>query len=103
MTFRARIEPSGLQLDVEPGETLFDAAHRQGWWWPTVCGGNAQCTRCAMVVRAGVEHLAPIGKDEREGLERVLWRDGERPGERLACQARCHGDVVVEKKGVRRA
>lgn len=95
-----RVEPAGAAIDVLPGETLMRAATRAGYWWPTVCNGNAQCNRCFVTVLDGADALEPMAATEREGLERVRWHGRERPGERLACQLRVHGDAVVHKLGV---
>jgi ferredoxin, 2Fe-2S len=95
---RVLVEPSGLVLEVRDGETIYAAAVRQGLRWPTVCKGSAICNRCVVAVVEG--DLSPMRAQEREGLERVRWRAGPVPGERLACQAVPVGDVVVHKEGV---
>ena len=38
-----RVEPAGVDIPVDDGETLMAAAVRAGYRWPTVCGGQAQC------------------------------------------------------------
>ena len=87
---------------MDEGETVIEAAWRHGLYWPTVCGGNATCRTCYLVVVDGREHFAPPGPVEREGIseiERSFGRRGD--GIRLACRASPSGDVVVSKYGVR--
>ena len=101
MAGQVRVEPSGILLDVADGETIMDAAERAGFRWPTICNGDARCNQCFVLVQDGAQHLSPMRPQEREGLERVRWRFGPVAHERLACQARVLGDVVVLKEGVR--
>jgi len=95
------ILPLNLQIEAPPDATIMAAAQDQGYYWPTTCGGEGRCTTCACVVVEGGDRLSEMGRSERKVLveergERVLST-----GVRLACQARVHGDVVVEKIGVR--
>ncbi len=101
MTARVRVEPLGVTFLLNPGESLMAGAQRLGFYWPTICKGNAQCNRCVVRVidGAGLEPYSPI---ELAGLRSVRWRNGaEDHSERLACQLRAHGAAVVEKRGVR--
>jgi len=95
------VEASNLRFSVEPGETVFEAAQRHGYAWPTICGGRADCTRCFMEVLDGAENLSPMGPAERAALDRCRWRGEERPWERLACCARVLGAVTVRRRSVR--
>jgi 2Fe-2S ferredoxin len=100
---KATILPLGLEFEVSEGESIMGAAQREGYYWPTTCGGEGRCTTCACTVVSGSEYLSPRGRSE----ERVLADERgpailEQPV-RLACQAQVSGgDVVVEKPGVRR-
>jgi ferredoxin len=96
---RVLVRPADIVLDLQPGETVFRAAARQGYRWPTICGGNGTCRTCVLVVESGAESCAPIGDLEAEGLDALKEaRDGVH---RLACQLRVTGDVVVIKRGVK--
>jgi 2Fe-2S ferredoxin len=98
---RVLVEPLGIVFELEPGESLMSAAQRSGYYWPTICAGNAQCNRCVVRVVDGTG-LLPYTPTELAGLRSVRWRDGvEDHDERLACQLRATGDAVVEKRGVR--
>ncbi len=101
MTGRIRLEPLGVVFALEAGETLMAAAVRVGYYWPTICHGNAQCNRCVVRVIDGIG-LVPPTAVELVGLRGVRWRNGiEDHAERLACQLRATGDAVVDKRGVR--
>lgn len=93
------VHPSGVRLFPEPGETVFAAAARQGYRWPTVCGGMGTCRTCVMVVESGRENCAPIGDLEAEGLDAL--KEAKDGLHRLACQTRVTGDVSVTKRGVK--
>ena len=102
MTARVRVEPLGVTFELRPGESLMAAAQRDGYYWPTICGGDAQCNRCVVRVVEGAG-LLPASETELAGLRNVRWRvGGEDLTERLACQLRADGDAIVEKRGVRR-
>ena len=101
MTGRILVQPLGVVFELELGETLMSAALRAGYYWPTICKGNAQCNRCAVRVVDGAG-LEPYSAVELVGLRSVRWRNGEEDHrDRLACQLRAHGDAVVDKRGVR--
>ena len=93
---------SDVDLEAEPGETIIEAAWRLGYYWPTVCWGQAQCTTCYVRVIEGADNLGPVPADEQNALDNWFPRSlmqGE--GEvRLACRAEVHGEVTVEKPGV---
>ena len=100
-----RVEPSGIEITVRPDETLFDAACRAGYDWPTICFGQALCTHCHVrLLDADSAVLTPVEKDERLALQRVarrLYRNGQ-AGIRLACQMKIiSGDLVVEQRAFR--
>ena len=57
---------------VEPGESLLEAAEREGYAWPYACRGGA-CANCAVVVRKGdlsapIDHILPDEMVE-EGIQ----------------------------------
>ncbi len=101
---RVRVEPIAIEVEVEPGESVMDAAERVGYSWPTLCGGVGMCTMCWVRITAGREHVSPMQQLERDALEVGRWQDGRPEGDvRLGCQVRISGDVTVFKRGVNRA
>jgi 2Fe-2S ferredoxin len=97
------VEPSGAHLELRTGESLMDAAHRYGYGWPSICGGNAECRACHVFVRQGAENLVPPEPLEASSLAALaLAGTGTQmagPDVRLACQLRAHGPVTVLKRG----
>lgn len=99
---RVVVLPDSITFEAEDGQTIMDAAHEAGLFWPTTCGGQGICTTCACVVEAGAENLEQIGRSELKTLTTDLSETTVRARRlRLACQARVTGDVTVTKRGVR--
>jgi len=99
---KVTIQPLGIVVDTERGQTVMAAAQAAGYYWPTTCGGEGRCTTCATIVVRGAENLSDIGKTERKTMEAEMGPGAIERKMRLACQARVHGDVEVVKPGVRR-
>ncbi len=88
MTYQLTIEPLGATIDVEEGQTLLDAALRQGIYIPHACG-HGLCGTCKVQVSDGeVDHGAanPFALLEME-------RDD---GKTLACCATLQSDATIE-------
>ena len=98
-----RVDPLGVELDVRPGETLIEAAWRSGYYWPTVCYGQAECAACHVTVLEGEQHLVAPSEEELTAIRTLLTGPLGRSPERrrLACRLQVVGPAVVEKKGVR--
>lgn len=97
------IQPLGVTVEAERGATLMEAAHAEGYYWPSTCGGEGRCTTCTTAVQSGTENLSSMGRSERKTLISELGPRSVESNLRLACQARVEGDGVVEvrKVGVR--
>lgn len=93
-----RVLPGGVDIRVDPGETLLDAALRGGWSWPTNCYGQCRCTACNVTILSGAEHLAAPTEPEAAMLQRLaryaLTPTADAP-RRLACQIRPNRDLSV--------
>lgn len=101
-TARVRVEPIGAELDVRAGESVFEAALRQGLTWPTLCYGQARCTACALQVLDGHPATDPAGPEEQGVLRQLAQRRrGSVRDTRLACRLTVTGAVTVEKKGAK--
>jgi ferredoxin, 2Fe-2S len=95
------VDPANVEIGVLKGEPLMRAAERLGYYWPTICHGQAVCTACWIEVE-DVEACEAPGPVELNGLklfERRSFYFGKHI--RLACQARPVVDTVVTKRGVR--
>jgi 2Fe-2S ferredoxin len=99
---KVRVLPEDILIEAEDGQTIMDAAHDAGLYWPTTCGGEGICTTCACAIEDGVAHLDPMGRGEQNTLSEDRDPASLVSGRlRLACQARLRGDVTVTKRGVR--
>jgi ferredoxin, 2Fe-2S len=97
-----RVEPGGVEIPVQPRETVAEAAWRQGYTWPTKCYGQLDCTQCFARISAGEEHVVPAADDELFTMRTRLPARLRSPLVRLGCRLLVTGDgVVLEKKGVR--
>lgn len=88
MSYELTIEPLGESIEVEEGQTLLDAALRQGLWLPHACC-HGLCGTCKVQV---LEGEADVGDASPFAL-----MDFERDeGMVLACCATAGSDVVIE-------
>jgi len=83
-----KVLPSGLVLQVDEGETVYEALLRNNVPIAVVCGGKGVCGKCGMRVLKGVSS-PPTVKEEK--WAQVLGGDV-----RLACQVRMLSDGVIE-------
>jgi 2Fe-2S ferredoxin len=100
-----RVMPAALEYEARAGETIMEAAHNNGLYWPTTCGGQGTCTTCLSEVVEGQEHLSEMGRNERKRLVEERGEAFLRKPMRLACQASVVGNglITVTKAGVRQS
>ncbi|MDO9143336.1 NADH:ubiquinone reductase (Na(+)-transporting) subunit F [Rhodoferax sp.] len=88
MSYQLLIEPLGATIEVEEGQTLLDAALRQGIYIPHACG-HGLCGTCKVEVTDGEVdhgHANPFALMDFE-------RDA---GKTLACCATLQSDAAIE-------
>lgn len=88
MSYEVTIEPTGDIVEVEEGQTILDAALRQGVWLPFACG-HGTCATCKCQVVEGdydVGNASPFALMDMERDE----------GKVLACCATPESDLVIE-------
>lgn len=88
MSYIVTIEPTGYKIDVEEGQTILQAALRQGVWLPFACG-HGTCATCKVQVIDGdvdVGNASPFALMDVEKDE----------GKVLACCATVESDVTIE-------
>ncbi|PQA49384.1 ISC system 2Fe-2S type ferredoxin [Amnimonas aquatica] len=86
--------PQGAVIEAEPGETICDAALRQGIDIEHACEKSCACTTCHVVVREGFESLNELDELEEDLLDKAWGLEAE---SRLSCQAVVGDeDLVVE-------
>jgi len=86
---RVQFENLDTEITVAPGTTLLDAALEANADLNNYCGGMCSCGSCRLEIVSG--ELSPIDSMEQTTLDIV--RESE--SDRLACQTRILGDVVV--------
>ncbi len=86
---KVTFQPSGLALEIDESTTLRDAAHTLGIDVQDRCGGQGACCNCVVVVLKGMGNI-----NERTHLETPVFYLTE--NERLSCQCKITGDVVVQ-------
>jgi uncharacterized 2Fe-2S/4Fe-4S cluster protein (DUF4445 family) len=95
---RVLFTPSGRQGEVAIGSTVLDAARTLGVDLDSICGGRGICGRCQ--VQLGSSKNVPLDPNRVSPPNRVeKGYDGARPlrsGNRLGCQTRVLGDVVID-------
>ena len=92
MSHRVRLQPSGHEFVVEPGESMLEAALRQGLALPYGCR-NGTCAACAGELVSGTIAY-PAGPPA------ALPADGSAPARVLLCQAAPETDCEVEVREV---
>lgn len=93
MAFNIKVDTSGHEFDVEPGESVLSAALRQGYILPYGCR-NGACGTCKGTVVAGEVHY-PSGKTD------ALEPGDAEQGKALFCQAEPLGDLVIQVREIR--
>ncbi len=83
-----RLEPVGVEFEAEPGETLLNAAFRQGIALPHGCK-EGQCSACKCILSDGEVDMLRYST--------FALNDSEKDsGHILLCRARAYCDVEVE-------
>lgn len=86
--------PEGAVVEAQSGETIIEAALRNGIEIEHACEMSCACTTCHVIVREGFGSLEPSDELEDDMLDKA-W--GLEPESRLSCQARVGDeDLVVE-------
>jgi len=92
MSYQVTIQSSGHCFDVEPFESVLDAALRQGIILPYGCR-NGKCGSCMGEVISG-------SVDYHEGLPAALNADDAGRNKALFCQARPGSDLTIKVREV---
>ncbi len=92
--------PSGRRGPVEHGTLVLDAARQLGVEIESICGGRQTCEKCRVLVEEGhfdkhgitssEEHLSP-----RTEVEIALLKELGTPEQRLSCNAKILGDLLI--------
>jgi 2Fe-2S ferredoxin len=86
--------PDGAVVDARKGESICEAALRNGLKIEHACEMSCACTTCHVVVREGIESLSEADELEDDMLDKAWGLEAE---SRLSCQALVDDeDLVVE-------
>ncbi|MBY0454357.1 MAG: 2Fe-2S iron-sulfur cluster binding domain-containing protein [Burkholderiaceae bacterium] len=88
MSYQLTIDPLGTTIEVEEGQTLLDAALRQGIYIPHACG-HGLCGTCKVQVTDGEVDHGPANPFALMEMERD-------DGKTLACCATLLSDATIE-------
>lgn len=83
--------PSNKAVPANEELSLLDMAMRHRIELNHSCGGMGSCTTCRVFIEKGLEKLGPRTEVEQERAEERCFSDHER----LACQTRALGGLVV--------
>ena len=86
------VQPSGQQFEVQEGESVLTAALRQGLILPYGCK-NGACGSCKGKIVSGTVDYGVYQK-------KALTEDERAKGKALFCQAKPHGDLVIEARTI---
>lgn len=88
-----RYLPDNKTVEVNLTETILQASFRSGIPHTHVCGGNARCSTCRVLIVGGIEHCAPRNAREQQMAYQLHFS----PDIRLACQTMVTGDVKLRR------
>ena len=86
---RLQFTPSGQDVRVPPGVSVFDAASWNGLAIDSTCGGHGTCKKCKIQI---LEGEVPVSRLDIRAFTPEQLNDGWR----LACMARANGNLKVE-------
>ena len=86
--------PEGAEFEAQPGESVLNAALKNGIEIDHACEKSCACTTCHVIIREGFDSLNESDELEDDMLDKA-W--GLEPESRLSCQA-CvaNEDLVIE-------
>lgn len=75
------------------GDTILETALQNNFPLYHLCGGNARCTTCRVVVTNGLGNISERNERERTIADRKGWSDEIR----LSCQSEIFGNIEVQR------
>lgn len=89
--------PMNETYEAQEGQSVLDVAIEHDVPLQHACGGFCACTTCHIHVKSGIDRLSELEDDEEERLDRAT---GLTLQSRLGCQAKIHGDIIVEIQNI---
>jgi uncharacterized 2Fe-2S/4Fe-4S cluster protein (DUF4445 family) len=94
-------QPSGQRGEIDEGTTIINAARQLGVGIETICGGARTCGKCRVQIEEGkfekagiVSSLSNISLPEGREKDYITDHNFQK-NERLACDTRIHGPLVI--------
>lgn len=85
--------PDEKKVEIDRDMSILDASLNAGIPHTNVCGGNARCSTCRVMILEGLEYCTPRTEKELTLAEHLNFC----PTIRLACQTRITGDVNLRR------
>jgi 2Fe-2S ferredoxin len=89
---KIRFMPMDVEVDVEEGTAILDAALDNNIRIDHNCGGNCACSTCHVIIEMGFDSLAERSEDEIDMLDEA---EGLTETSRLACQTKVTQNLIV--------
>lgn len=85
---------NGIRIEeTDDGQTLLQISLKHGVTHLHVCGGNARCSTCRVMISEGLENVLP--RNQRE--QHLADSRGFEPDIRLACQTQVRGPIALRR------
>ncbi len=89
---KVKFVPSQIEIEVQSGQTVMDAAHKNGVAIRSTCNGMPSCAECRVRVIEGDWNCSPPSRKELSLIGTGYYIDQRR----LSCQLLCFGDITVD-------
>lgn len=86
---KVRFLPDNIEIEIDEATSLREAAHLAGVDVHDRCGGLGACCNCVVTVVSGEENI-----NVKTVIEEAVFYLS--PADRLSCQCRIIGDVIVK-------
>lgn len=96
---KVTVEPTGVVLEQQEGDTILARAKRHRTKGPSLCGGEAACTTRFVKIVDGMDRLPEAKQAEHDA--RTLDKRVASGEIHLACQLTPGGDVRVRKRAIK--
>jgi ferredoxin len=90
---KIRFTRENIEIEIQPGQTILQAAKAAGAPEGDRCGGVCACSTCHVYVTKGFDALSEIADEEFDILDKAF---DVRSTSRLGCQAKLEGDSDLE-------
>lgn len=89
---KVKFLPKGIELDIEPNQSVMELAHKNGIFIKSICNGVPSCAECRVKIVEGEYNVLPPSSKELTLIGSGHFIDQRR----LSCQLHCYGDVVID-------